>query len=307
MPCNRFIIILCFLLFTHPFAEGQSKNYTLKGHIYIRGGDKYPYQLIFNINGDVVIGYSVTKWPNAVEPRIKIRGQIDFKQHTLLYRETEIITALPLAGNMCLVDTKLKYVLRGGRYFIFGTFTGKDKNNKTCGEGAIEFEEPYVPGSLFYPDTVTNKKTAASQPLVTLPAAKKQKDTLAVSEVPDEIIGGYHKITEGVPQHLTWNTGYCNIQVWDGGVIDGDVITILLNGKEVLTNYTLTKTKKQLFLTLTEKINTITIVAGDEGTAPPNTAQMILYDGPIQHEILAFNKEGKTASIVITKNTNDRK
>lgn len=300
---KRITGILVLLLLIGAFsARSQSGTYTLKGNLYIKGGDKFPYQLVFNITGNNIVGYSVTKWPNGVEPRVKIRGEIDKKLHTLAYTETAVITALPLAGNLCFVDTKMRYELRGGRYFIFGTFKGKDKNGRVCGEGAVEFEEPYVPGSLFYPDSGTAKKSVHSQQ-PSQPTKQKTITTPGTQDtIPtDEVVNGYHKITEGVPQRLTWNSDYCSIKVWDGGVIDGDVISILLNGKEVLTNYTLAKTKKQLFLALSEKINTITIVAGAEGTASPNTAQMILNDGPIEHKIMTFNKEGKTASIIITK------
>jgi hypothetical protein len=296
---QRPVIILLLLSLLSPFSvHCQSKNYTLRGNIYINGGEKYPYQLVFNITHETIVGYSLTKWPNGIEPRIKIRGHIDLKQHTLAYKETEIITALPLAGTMCMADTRLKYMLRGTKYFIFGTFTGRDKNGKKCGEGAIEFEEPFIPGSLFYPDTV--EKGSHTVPARPQPIGAAMK-TMADTVVADEVINGFIKITEGVPRHLSWHTNSCSLLIWDGGVIDGDRISILLNGTEVLSNYMLTKSRKQIVLSLPEQVNTITIVAGDEGAAPPNTAQMILSDGSIQHKIMSYNKKGKTASIIITR------
>ena len=100
---------------------------------------------------------------------------------------------------------------------------------------------------------------------------------------------------------LSWQTDSCTIEVWDGGVIDGDVISVLLNDKPVLTNYSLVKAKKQLRFPVTKTVNIVTIVAEDEGVNPPNTAEIILRDGDTIYKITAYNKKGAKAQIVLRR------
>jgi hypothetical protein len=89
--------------------------------------------------------------------------------------------------------------------------------------------------------------------------------------------------------------------VWDGGVVDGDVITVLFNDKPVLTNYMLDKPHKQITLPITKRMNKITIIAEDEGANPPNTANIGLIDGGKFYNLTAYNNKGKKAEIVIVK------
>ena len=288
------MIILLFIICIPFYLIGQSKNYALAGYTYLLGGEKCPYELVFDIAGTTINGHSLTKRSDGMEQRMKIKGTIDREQHTISFTETTAANALQPALTSCAIDAKLKYILRGNKYFISGTFTGRDRSNMKCSEGAIEFEQPFVRGSLFFRDTATSSRPTAV-------TARHQADTLYAAGQPPEVVNGYLKITEGVPQYITWNTASCSIQIWDGGVIDKDIITILLNGKEVLTDHVLTKAKKQIILPLNEKVNIITILAGDEGSAPPNTAQMILNDGAVEHKIITFNKQGKSASIVLTR------
>ena len=91
--------------------------------------------------------------------------------------------------------------------------------------------------------------------------------------------------------------------IWDGGTIDGDKVTVLLNGKNVLNNYTLTSAKKAFHLALDEGMNTLTIIANNEGSEPPNTANIQLADGEATYNIIAYNNTGQQATVTIQRLT----
>jgi len=95
--------------------------------------------------------------------------------------------------------------------------------------------------------------------------------------------------------------GRCVIEVWDGGVVDGDVITVLYNDAPLLTNYMLEKAHKQLRIPITKKKSTVTVIAIDEGANPPNTADILLIDGVLRYKITAYNSKGKKAVIILNK------
>ena len=67
--------------------------------------------------------------------------------------------------------------------------------------------------------------------------------------------------------------------LWDNGEVDNDSISVVLNGQYVLTNYRLTKDKKKLKIRLQNGSNQLVVMAHNEGTIPPNTAQCKMIAG----------------------------
>ena len=110
------------------------------------------------------------------------------------------------------------------------------------------------------------------------------------------------KVTTGVEKAYDWHSDTLVIDVWDGGTVDGDRITLQFNGETYLTNYFLQKEKKQLRIPISGyEVNTIAILADNEGSDPPNTASILLTDGTSKYSILAYNKKDDVALIRIRK------
>ena len=274
---NQYILTLALLL---PFSLcGQTKKYSLDGRAKMITGETYPYHVVFDVKGTALSGYSITKQLNGTDYKTEIKGHIYKRTHTLTITETKPLGALPDSTGLCMFDARLTYKLEGARYVVTGKFTSKDISGNLCGEGTMRCEQLNTPASVFY----------------TKPDVPKADTPVVKEPIPA------NTITEGVQKQIDWQTGECIMEIWDGGVVDGDVITILLNDIPVLTQYRLVKEKKQLRLPLAKKTNTITIIADDEGANPPNTADILLMDGPLQYKLTAYNSAGKRAVIVLTK------
>ena len=135
------------------------------------------------------------------------------------------------------------------------------------------------------------KRVIAPPPMVT----PKETNAITTPVVTD-------KITANIEKTYNWHSDTVVLDIWDGGSQDGDKITLLYNGKALLTHYLLVKEKKQLHIPLSgSNINTITILAENEGLEPPNTASLMLTDGQIRYSILAYNNKGQQAVIRIQK------
>jgi hypothetical protein len=76
------------------------------------------------------------------------------------------------------------------------------------------------------------------------------------------------------------------LKVWDNSEIDGDTITIAFNGKIILENYGLVKSKKKLKIKLNPGENTLVVIANNLGSIPPNTAAVKLRNGFQSHFLL---------------------
>ena len=265
--------------------SAKNKEHVLNGKIKVKGGDTYPYQLIFEVSRNTIKGYSITKLPDGTDTKTSITGIIHKQKKGLIISETKLLSAPQKDITICFVNAILTYRKKGGNYIISGIFAGKDDKQQECGTGTIEFTQPAALDDL-YADEPEEVKPA---PPIT--------DTTAKSET----VAGKDQITAGVQKQYDWFSDSCTLEIWDGGVIDGDVISLMVNDEHVLTKFTLAKEKKIIHFPVSKKINTITIVAEEEGINPPNTAQLIFYDGTEQYRLTAFNKKGEKASVVIKK------
>lgn len=88
------------------------------------------------------------------------------------------------------------------------------------------------------------------------------------------------------------------ISVWDNEQIDGDKISLSLNGKWIIRNHELTKDKYVINIELLEnQINQLVFVAENLGEIPPNTTALnINYKGYSKTHIMRSNME-KSGSI----------
>lgn len=265
--------------------SAKNKEHVLNGKIKVKGGDTYPYQLVFEVSHNTVKGYSITKLPDGTDTKTSITGIIHRGKKGLIISETKLLSAPQKDITICFVNAILSYRKKGNNYIVSGIFAGKDDKQQECGTGTIEFIQPVTADDLY-----------ADEPEEVKPASLST-DTTAKAET----VVGKDQITAGVQKQYDWVTDSCTLEIWDGGVIDGDVISLLVNDEPVLTKFTLAKEKKTLRFPVTKKINTITIVAEEEGLNPPNTAQLIFYDGKEQYRLTAFNKKGEKASVVIKK------
>jgi len=75
------------------------------------------------------------------------------------------------------------------------------------------------------------------------------------------------------------------ISVWDHNRIDGDIISLKINDKYILTNYTLEAVKKSIGYRLTGFRGQLILYAHNLGEIPPNTAAIEIDDGIEKHVI----------------------
>lgn len=275
----RFVV--CTVLLSIPaMTFGQIGPLTLTGKISLEDGTDYAYSLNLEISGDKLKGISNTQQGKDLM-KMKLNGKLNRKSQTIVFTENAHLGILPDTLEMCYISAVLKWKLKKNKYLLNGTYTAKKKNGAICGSGDIILQTTEQNGAV-----LSNKQDLYAN-IITDSLPKK-----SVSE---------NELTEGADKKLEWLSSECVLEIWDAGVIDGDELTVMVNGKVLLNNFSLKGEKKKLIIPLTDKQTTLTFVAGSEGSSPPNTAQMILADGGKHHKIMYYNKKGKTASIVIVK------
>ena len=94
------------------------------------------------------------------------------------------------------------------------------------------------------------------------------------------------------------------IAYFDHGQIDGDRVSVLLNGQVVASNITLALSPQSVKVRLRDGTNRVSFQALNEGTTSPNTATFYIYDGN-GNEIYqnAWNiTEGYRSTLLVIKN-----
>lgn len=89
------------------------------------------------------------------------------------------------------------------------------------------------------------------------------------------------------------------LMVWDNRKIDGDTISINVNGEWVLERHGLTDNEESVMVELNQKHNVIIIHAHNEGKIPPNTIAVIVKDGHNEEMFTLKSTMGTSAALKI--------
>ncbi len=290
----KYFIIFCCVFLSPLCGRAQVADIYLSGKLKMETGEEFPYKIIAKDSFGILTGVSYT-YDTAVATKVVIRGTIDKEKKKIKFKETEILSShdVHTQAFMCLLNASLE--------MTDNVLTGKAKSaeidNTACTPGVLTFSNASQLQSLFsshdkYDVEVSmgsaRKKQAPKEPEPVVEEKKAEEQQA--------------KITAGTDVSYTWNSDTVVIDVWDGGGFDGDIVSIGFDKKYVLTQYTITPTPKRIKIALPDnQVHTIIIKAENEGSDPPNTANLNLFDGTIKHPVKAFNKKNELALIKVKK------
>ena len=100
--------------------------------------------------------------------------------------------------------------------------------------------------------------------------------------------------------HITVNVKSINLKVYDNAIMDGDTVSILYNGKLLLTHQLLSEKGIEINLELDEKQtrHEIVLFAENLGSIPPNTALIVITAGNKRYELFASASLEENAVLV---------
>lgn len=95
------------------------------------------------------------------------------------------------------------------------------------------------------------------------------------------------------------DTGQIRLDFYDNAQIDGDSITVLVNGNTVVSNQILGLKPITLFVTvdLRNTFHEIEMIANNLGSIPPNTALLIITTGEKRYQLFLSSTKAKSAMV----------
>ncbi len=99
---------------------------------------------------------------------------------------------------------------------------------------------------------------------------------------------------------LNVSSEYISIEIYDHGIVDGDIVSIYLNGIDIIKNYHLTHLTKRINIKLNKNIrNDLFLFAHNVGSRPPNTVAIrIIDDNKTSETVLNSNMQSCEAIII---------
>jgi hypothetical protein len=129
----------------------------------------------------------------------------------------------------------------------------------------------------------------------------KPRTNMITKPAPIITTPAYEQRTNKPLQVIEIQTDSLLLSFYDNGVVDGDSISVYLNGQPVITNARLksTATKKTIYIDPVSEMSLL-LVAENLGTLPPNTGLLTIKDGENTHQVY-FSADLKTNAQIIIR------
>ncbi len=300
----RTIILIAILQISFLALQSQTNKEIWKGTAK-QDATNYTYTVkIDKIIRDSIFG-TTTSSSNNFYSETKFKGIARGNTYTLI--ETQLIkTNYKGAGSVCLMKLELKK----NNDKLKGNFTSSNKDIKDCGSGTISLEliKEEIKTSVNTKDSIkVQTKEIENRPsTITLSKSEELAKTTIIA-TPTKI-NAQRKIEQrdiDLLNTFRFKEDSAMIKIFDNGVIDGDVITLIVNGTIVFDKIKLTASPLSYALksTTTNQFQ-IEFYAETLGEIPPNTGLITISSASRTSEILFSSDLKKSAAIkVLLSNT----
>lgn len=265
----RTLLIISLALVT-PTLFAQDINGIWKGKLVMEPGGCFPVyniELQLQVAGTKVTGvsYHFSDTTNFVKESFE--GSYRKDSNNVLISELGVTTfKVPADCIPCIKKYTLSYHKGGTEEQLRGSWSGKTMDGKSaCPPGTIvlvRFDKSSFKPELKLPPTLTNRKA--------------------------ELV-----------KEIRVDTGNIRIDFYDNGQVDGDTISVYVNGMPTVSSKRLSAKP----VTITVRIDLrrteqeVIMVGENLGSIPPNTALMIVNAGDKRYQLYLTSDEQKNAMV----------
>ncbi len=296
------IVLVSLFSFVSYSANSQSNIGTWIGKAK-QGATSYSYIIrIIKSSGESIEGITVSSNKDFYS-ETKFKGIV--KENEYLINETELLkTNYKGAGSVCLMKLNLKR--KNDK--LEGSFTSSNKEIKDCGSGTISLslvkEKQAVPAPKEATKTIMHEQPPIKKEIeVVRPAENKNIEQPIAAPTQ---INNQRKIEKREIDLLNtfrFAEDSVMIKIYDNGVIDGDVISLIINGTIIFDKVKLTASPLTYALKLSNNSQfQIECYADNLGEIPPNTGLITISSATKTSEILFSSDLKKSAAIKVVLN-----
>jgi hypothetical protein len=285
-----FLFLLIFITFTS--ASAQQIEYV--GLLTLQDSTFIPYKIELTQKDGKLQGFSYTDLNGPHESKNTVVGRYEDKENKIEFREVDIVyTKSPIRElDFCYVYFSGKLRNLNGRAKIDGDFKSYYDDLQPCINGKL----------ILQGADKTQRKSGKIQRRVA--RSDKFADSVKQRIANSKFLNTSERkgLMGGETLNVFWESNIAYLEIWDPGTVDGDNMSIVLNGKIIKANYAPTKAKTKIPLIFDKEINKLSLKALTEGTEPPNTAQIRITDGNGKEiSMLSSFKVGEKVDVIFYK------
>ncbi|MEO6489091.1 MAG: hypothetical protein ABIO04_04050 [Ferruginibacter sp.] len=160
------------------------------------------------------------------------------------------------------------------------------------------------------PETINEKKqathgkaTTVKRPAITSVSTPDIKKEIVVRVEPSSPAADVLVRTTVLQQTVTFASDSLQLSLYDNGEIDGDTVSVLMNGKILIAKAGLgtNAVRKTIYVPQNSESIELVMYAENLGTIAPNTGLLVLHDGKSIYEIRFSGDLKKNASIILKR------
>lgn len=223
-----------------------------------------------------------------------------------------VTNIIPLPKKDTLRDVNGKWETTGSkkhRYYAMSGAMKMQRDNDSSNSALIhhlkelniiDYRDPDQPVAK----TERKLETKTNKPAPVANVDKKPKEAPQPENKPAVAITPPEQRKLTAIQTLAITSDSLVLSFYDNGVVDGDTISVFLNDKNVISKTKLTEAavKKVIFVGAEDKDEiTLTLVAENLGSIPPNTGLLIIQDGEQKHQIRFSADMQNNAAIILRR------
>ena len=241
------------------------------------------FEMEFIQDKGMVNGFSITGKGTPDETKSDISGIFNKNTKTYKLKETQVLSTNSEAdlNTFCYINMEItekgKFSLK--RYE--GNFTGYFTNGNKCASGRIILME--------------KEKLEKIKKKVEKKIEKKKKKEEKINVMSTKVL------KDGDDMLIKCYSDKITIYIWDANQEDGDKISLVVNDKYLLKDFTTKRKRKKIKYKLKKGENIIEITAVNLGSNPPNTSRIEIVDSKTKYPIITQLELNKTAIIKIVK------
>ncbi len=306
--------ILFLILLLYPvYISAQDISGVWNGYIRTPGS-QLEYELAINSGDKQLNGYSLLIYLNDGIENIGIKkAKIKQTKKEIYFEDGELVydnfTTQPrrikMFGNLRLIIKDTTMILRGS----FNTRSIDFRDTKTY-SGEVYLEKTYKPltskmmvtmDEINYKHELLFARNKKQKPI--LPPVKTNSKMKDSGPAAPTILKPTERSIQTIGE-ITFSSDSLQLSVFDNGTVDGDTISMILNGKVLAEKIKLTTNAYRV--TVPAKINAgdslmLIMHAESLGLIPPNTGLLIIQDGTNRHEIRFEGDMQRSSAVLLRK------
>jgi hypothetical protein len=328
MKSLRFILLPLLLLLAHT-AWSQEKM-RLAGYVEMPGIPLTDYYLEITVQNGKVSGFSITNYKGGSRLKASVVGNMKTASELYIEETQNLDDKGERSRDYCYFKANLKLsVYRTSRRWT-GPFESKQTDGFSCGNGIMTImenappldapapikgnspaptkirvqQEPPVTAAPKPKPIAIPKDTLVSAPKPAPPKPEQPKPKPVVAAQPVEVKRPalLMKVdTNNCLRSLEWTSDSLRLEIWDGFMPDGDVVSVYWGGQLILDHKKLGTDKLSFHLPVKSGVNILDIQMFDEGTDPPNTPDITLYDGARNVPLRVSGSYGDKARVCVER------